>query len=290
MGFFETILFYLLIGVCVASAVVLADRTAEAGTLAFRAITSVVFWPLYLPGLLQSHEPSDECTADRARSDVPTGKAPADDPLEAAIAQVEAELDLALTSLDGWAEDVLADEHGRFSELRRTWRWQADRIRELDRLLAQSDFLTETELPVSVSPDSAAASPTDGPHDDTAETHRFAASRKARRENIERLHRLRRKMYDDLLGTLAWVRELVTMIHLAKYTGAPASRAVELIEQIAASVEGLNVVSSWTEADAHEPTERQDATSPITASPARADGNTSVPARRSKLLTPGRRA
>ena len=47
-------------------------------------------------------------------------------------------------------------------------------------------------------------------------------------------------MYDELMATLAWVRELVTMIHLAKYTGAPASRAVELVRQIAAAVKGLS--------------------------------------------------
>jgi hypothetical protein len=54
-------------------------------------------------------------------------------------------------------------------------------------------------------------------------------------------------MYDDLMGTLAWVRELVTMIHLARYTGAPASRAEELVGQIAAAVEGLSEVSAWHE-------------------------------------------
>src|SRR5438445_13898031 len=36
------------------------------------------------------------------------------------------------------------------------------------------------------------------------------------RSNIERLRRLRQRAYDDLMGTLAWVRELVSMIHLAK--------------------------------------------------------------------------
>jgi hypothetical protein len=48
------------------------------------------------------------------------------------------------------------------------------------------------------------------------------------------------------MGTLAWVRELVSMIHLAKFTGAPASRAEELVAQIAAAVEGLSEVT-WQE-------------------------------------------
>jgi len=41
------------------------------------------------------------------------------------------------------------------------------------------------------------------------------------------------------------VRELVSMIHLAKFTGAPASRAEELVAQIATAVEGLSEVSQW---------------------------------------------
>ena len=42
------------------------------------------------------------------------------------------------------------------------------------------------------------------------------------------------------MGSLAWVRELVSMIHLAKFSGAPAARAEELVAQIAAAVEGLS--------------------------------------------------
>ncbi len=49
------------------------------------------------------------------------------------------------------------------------------------------------------------------------------------------------------MGTLAWVRELVSMIHLAKFTGAPAARAEELVAQIAAAVEGISAVT-WQEA------------------------------------------
>ena len=49
------------------------------------------------------------------------------------------------------------------------------------------------------------------------------------------------------MGTLAWVRELVTMIHLAKFTGGPASRAEELVAQIASAVEGLSEATAWRE-------------------------------------------
>ena len=52
------------------------------------------------------------------------------------------------------------------------------------------------------------------------------------------------------MGSLAWVRELVSMIHLAKFSGAPAARAEELVAQIAAAVEGLSDLT-WQE---EEPT------------------------------------
>ena len=37
------------------------------------------------------------------------------------------------------------------------------------------------------------------------------------------------------------------MIHLAKFTGAPASRAEELVAQIATAVEGLSEVTQWSD-------------------------------------------
>ena len=76
---------------------------------------------------------------------------------------------------------------------------------------------------------------------------RFDLSTPARQDNVRRLREVRTRMHRDLMGTLAWVRELATMIHLAKYTGAPASRAEELVTQIAAAVEGLSEVTTWSE-------------------------------------------
>jgi hypothetical protein len=68
---------------------------------------------------------------------------------------------------------------------------------------------------------------------------------RTRLENVRRLREVRRRLHHDLLDTLAWVRELATMIHLARFTGAPASRAEELVAQIAAAVEGLSEASQW---------------------------------------------
>jgi hypothetical protein len=156
-------------------------------------------------------------------------KADESDALSAAIEQVETELDAALEGLDGWAEDVLNSEQHRLAELRTAWKAQAARIRELDRLLA------------------GPAARVDSLADVGADVERARQSESLRQGNIRQLAVLRNQMHADLVGTLAWVRELVTMIHLAKFSGAPAARAEELVVQIAAAVQGLSEVSAWRE-------------------------------------------
>ena len=228
--FGQTLILYLVIGAGVAMAVYLAGGVpglAVSPGRWFRVVTAVPFWPLYLPVLLAPgragvHAPSA------------TSAAPHDD-LAAAIAQVDAELAAALGSLDGWAEDVLAREKGRIRDLRAAWLAQAQRIREMDQLLTLPAFAGED------APDSPAA-------DD-----RLRNSRQARRQNVERLRRLRQRAYDDLAGSLAWVRELVSLIHLAKFSGAPAARAEELVAQIAAAVEGLSELTWQDEPAAVSP-------------------------------------
>src|SRR5262249_1313690 len=147
--------------------------------------------------------------------------APPADEMTTLIAQVESELEVALRSLDGWAEDVLAKESDRLHELRTALRAQADRIREMDRLLANTQQAAEPRLTLPAN-------------------ERIRSSEEAGLTNIKRLKQVRERTYQDLMGTLAWLRELVSMIHLAKFTGAPASRAEELVAQIAAVVEGLS--------------------------------------------------
>lgn len=236
MNLTTTLLFYALIGSAVGVA---AHLSLEASSRAQRwlfTLTAVVFWPFYVPALLQRP------TAENARSGEPIGASPPPgaqsavaDELSAAIRQVETELDLALVSLGGWSDAVLAREQHRFQELRGAWRAQADKIRDLDRIL---NALTPA--------DKSAVDP--APSGERA-GQRVAGSLRARQANIGRLAALRDRLHADLMNTLAWVRELVTMIHLAKHTGAPASRAEELVVQIATSIEGLSEVAAWRDAD-----------------------------------------
>src|SRR3954454_21363441 len=99
--FGQTLVLYLVIGAGVAGAVYLAGGSVRW----FRIVTAVPFWPLYLPLLLSAgptatHPPS-------------TPPEPPRDDLAIGIGQVAAELEAALSSLDGWAEDVLDRERRR---------------------------------------------------------------------------------------------------------------------------------------------------------------------------------
>jgi hypothetical protein len=220
----ETAIFYLLLGAAVATAVYLRGTSGGRIRAGFDVANACLFWPLFVPVLLAPVK-SEKATI--AQSAHPA--ADEHDSISAAIAQVESELDAALEGLDGWAEDVLNSEAHRLEELRTAWKLQAQRIRQLDRLLAAPESRDDSLGEVA------------------ADVEKARQSEKLRRENIRQLGSLRKQMHADLIGTLAWVRELVTMIHLAKFSGAPAARAEELVAQIAAAVQGLSEVSAWRE-------------------------------------------
>jgi hypothetical protein len=219
----QLLLLHLMAGVGVAVAVYLSSPARHRGERWFQVLTALVFWPLYVPLLLAPHDRE-------VKENTPQPAGPCQDELALAIAQVDAELEGALQSLGGWAEDVLARERNRLHELRTAWITQAERIREMDRLLHRPEYDDSAE-PWLTTPASAAGA------------ERLRHSQQVIQRNIGRLKQVRDRALADLLGTLAWVRELVSMIHLAKFTGAPAARAEELVAQIAAAVEGLSAVT-----------------------------------------------
>lgn len=245
MNFQETILFYVVIGLGVAAAFGLTERRRfEVGT-ALSMLGAVLFWPIYLPLLLSgSKQLTAEATPGAARHDE----------LSAAIEQIERELDAALAGLDGWAEHVLNRNSGRLGELRTALVTQADRIREMDALLARTAMPDANDVEVLElgATDAATAA-----GEANAVDERRRKSVQARRDNIERLAEIRRRARSDLLDTFAWIRELVSMIHLAKFTGAPASRAEELVAQIAAAVESISIVAVTEPRAAAKPPEKQ---------------------------------
>src|SRR5260370_6354171 len=124
-----TIVLYLVVGVGVAVAVYLSAARPSLTQLWFQMVTAILFWPMYLPILLAApRQPSENSQAQL--TSVP------EDDMSAAIGQVDAELESALSSLDGWAEDVLARERHRIRELRDAWIAQADRVGDMDHVLA----------------------------------------------------------------------------------------------------------------------------------------------------------
>ncbi|HEX3870344.1 MAG TPA: hypothetical protein VHV77_07910 [Pirellulales bacterium] len=223
MNFGESIVFYLVIGIAVAVAQSATDRVERPFARLATALGACVFWPLYLPLLLS--RPETDTTAHDPTTE------PRDN-LARAIEQVEHELNSALAGLDGWAEGVLhAKPHG-LRELRSALMVQAERIRDMDTLVARESTGDAHDNPFAIAGDDAPAA-----------SERCHRSQQARKENLERLDGLRHRARGDLLATLAWIRELVSMIHLAKFTGAPAARAEELVAQIAAAVESISSLS-----------------------------------------------
>ena len=215
MGYGVTIFFYLMIGVGIAMALGVSDETGSSKDKIFERLTAPFFWPIYVPVLLANRSLASVIEGEKTRPRVNDG-------MSQLIGQVESELETAFGSLEGWAQHVFVDERNRITELKVAWHQQADRIREPD---------------PNPTPHANSADQTQGP---SAENQtRIANCEQTRRENLAKLKAVRTQMYDNLMSTLAWVRELVTMIHLAKYTGAPASRAEELVRQIASAVEGL---------------------------------------------------
>ena len=199
-----TLVLYVLVGIAVAVALYLSDPPRPAGERLLRLSTAVPFWPFYLPILL-------------AR---PTPATLSDDEWTRTLAAVQPELDAALSSLDEWI-GIPEEQRRRIDGLREAWAAQAERLREMDRLLTRPEY--------------ADADQEDGP----GATPRLRQTLAARQQNLQRLRLLRQQIEADLLASLVGVRELVSRIHLARFTDAPAARADELLAELAAAVDTL---------------------------------------------------
>jgi len=187
-----------------------SNRSAERW---FQTISAVLFWPLFLPLLLSRRV--------EAEGESPSMSAPGSpDDLDRAIEKVLLELEGALQSLEGWGESIRENARGRFQALHTAWTAQAGRVREMDQIMARSkDVSMEGNL--------------------LSGSERVRGSQEVIRKNNALLEQVRQQTLDDVLGRLARVRELVSMIQLARFTGAPSTRAEELVAQIGAVVEGM---------------------------------------------------
>src|SRR6266436_2757486 len=96
-----TLVLYAVVGIGVAIAVYLSEKQARAGVW-FRVATAMPFWPLYIPVLLTGAHAVARVSSGNWQGHG-QGQGEIDD-MSAAISQVDAELEAALNSLDGWAE------------------------------------------------------------------------------------------------------------------------------------------------------------------------------------------
>src|SRR6202011_2742512 len=113
-----TLVLYAVVGIGVAIAVYLSGKRGDSADVWFRVATALPFWPLYIPVLLTRAPALAHARASSGHGQGHgLGQGEVDD-MSAAISQIDFELEAALDSLDGWAEDVLAREKDRIRELR----------------------------------------------------------------------------------------------------------------------------------------------------------------------------
>jgi hypothetical protein len=238
MSLGEAIAIYIVLGAAVAIGVWMGRVSAGPVARSLEAIGALAFWPFWLPLLLAAGGRGRGAIVEWGGDGDDSHDA--DDALSAAIDDVERELHAAARSLAGWAGELFALEHGRLAELRRAWREQAASIRDMDRILARA----------GVGPSPAPSTGGACGDDDGAP---WARHEDARRRNLLALERARDRARHELLGSLAWVRELVSMLYLARHTGAPPARARELVTQIATAVESIRRARERSETLAVDP-------------------------------------
>ena len=209
----STLVIYLLIGAGVACAVYVSDLAGSPAQRGFQTAASLVFWPLFLPLLLQKVQ---------TRRSVPVDVPPADD-LAKAIAQVEAELNEALHS-----------HAGRLQALGRRWQAEAARIREMDRLLA---------LPEYAVPNDAIQAERPAVRDGVSTPDGLGRGADTMVQIVERLRQVRQHAHEELMESLARVRQVAAMLHLARFTGEPPARAAELLADIEAAAERMQAAT-----------------------------------------------
>lgn len=204
----STILIYFLLGAGVAVAVYLSDLARTPGQRGFQTAACVLFWPLFLPVLLQ---------ASRARARAITESVSPGDELARAIHQVEMDLRAALQTAG-----VSHNGETQFDALHARWMARAARIREMDQLLASLEYAVPNETIQSERPIV---------RDGASHPERLGGV-SAMNTIVQRLREVRQRAHDDLTDSLGATRQLTAMLHLARFTGAPASRVAEIVQEI----------------------------------------------------------
>jgi hypothetical protein len=230
MGITETSIIYTIIGVVCASAMWLAAPAEHGVFRAARFVLHTVLWPFFAPLLLGRTFDTDR-PAQRASPPASVG----DDPR---VHQAEQRLLEALASLDGVAEDVLGSQMDHVRHLTGSLAAMAGRMGEMDELLATDEF-DEARAQAALE----AICQREGQSDDKSDDIDTRARREsvgARLRNIRRLKQMRQALSADLERAILKIEEISSQIRLLRFADRPEHEVSGLIQDIAATVEGLS--------------------------------------------------
>jgi hypothetical protein len=214
MRAFETSLIYGLIGVAVATALVLREERPRLRKSVFLFCGGTVFWPLFAPLLLGGPRASG------------SGPSRLTNTFEVRIRGAEEQLLAALSKLHGVAQEVLTPEIARVGHLAGALKSMATRLHEIDELLRAPEF----------DPVSAQAAITGLVSRGVSNDDPRVESVRARLRNIERLESMRHRTADDLERALLKIEEMSSQMLLLKFAGRPDAEVVQVIKDIAQSV------------------------------------------------------
>jgi len=218
MGVLETGIIYGLIGLAVATALVLRSAESPAPARVALFAMGAVFWPLYAPSLL-----APERAREPARSGSPDAAA-----LGERMQAAQAKLLEALAQVEGVAQAVAPEVArvrlvtGQVAEMER-------RVKEIDALLETEEFdLAATRA--ALSRISARGIP---------ESDARWQSLSVRVRNIERLHGIRERTLEDLEKISLKLEEMSSRLKLLRFAGRPDAEVVQLFKEVADSVEDV---------------------------------------------------
>jgi hypothetical protein len=218
MGVLETGIIYGLIGLAVATALVL--RSAEAGAPERVALFALgtCFWPLYAPGLLGSAKSKE------------AGHGPAPDAgaLSERMQAAQAKLLEALGQLDGVAQAV-APEVTRVRLVTGQVAAMEQRVREIDALLGTEEFDLGAARE-ALQRIAARGIPESDPRHQSIHV---------RVRNIERLQAIRDRTLEDLERIALKLEEMSSRLKLLRFAGRPDAEVVQLFKEVADSVEDV---------------------------------------------------
>jgi hypothetical protein len=215
-----TFLLYALVGVCIATALVLRESSAGAARKVASFLGAALFWPIFAPLMWSSPAAP---AAPSARKPQPQSA------LSPRIRAAEEQLLAALGKVDGVAEDILAPEVARVRSVTGQLASMESRVAEMDALLASPEF---NALGAQKALEDLAAR-------GVPEVDPRMQSVRSRLRNIDRLKSMRARTCEDLERVVLKIEEMSSQLQLLKFAGRPDAEVVALIKDIAECVEDV---------------------------------------------------